>query len=128
MIHHTREKVMIFDRKIRTVLLFAWMLLAVPGVTIAQEAAAYFKQNCSSCHTIGGGRLTGPDLKDVSKRKDRSWLTRFIVDPRAMLDAGDQYALDMQKDARGAVMPALPGMTKQRAESLLYLVEAESKL
>lgn len=94
----------------------------------AQESAAYFKQNCASCHTIGGGRLTGPDLRNVSARKDRAWLSRFIVDPRAMLDSGDPYAAQLQKDARGAVMPALPGMTKARAESLLDLVDAESKL
>jgi len=104
------------------------MIFAVPAAAPAQEAASYFKQNCTSCHTIGGGRLTGPDLKDVLKRKDRAWLSRFILDPRAVLDAGDQYALDLQKDARGAVMPALPGMTRQRAESLLDLIGEESKL
>ncbi len=25
-----------------------------------------YVQNCSGCHTVGGGELTGPDLKDVS--------------------------------------------------------------
>ncbi len=125
---HHREKAMRSHSNIRTALLLAWALLLVPRTALGQEAAAYFKQNCSSCHTIGGGRLTGPDLKDVEKRKDRTWLTRFIVDPRAMLDAGDQYALDLQRDARGAVMPALPGMTRQRAESLLDLIGTESKL
>lgn len=117
-----------FCARIPAAFLIACSFLAVPGKAIAQEAAAYFKQNCSSCHTIGGGRLTGPDLKDVAQRKDRAWLTRFIMDPRATLDAGDQYALDLQKAARGAVMPALPGMTKQRAESLLDLIGVESKL
>ncbi len=112
----------------RSTLLAVLMILAVPALAPGQEAASYFKQNCTSCHTIGGGRLTGPDLKDVLKRKDRSWLSRFILDPRAVLDAGDQYALDLQKDARGAVMPALPGMTTQRAESLLDLIGEESKL
>ncbi len=102
--------------------------LLIRGTASAQEAAAFFKQNCSSCHTIGGGRLTGPDLKNVSARKDRAWLSRFIVDPRGLLDAGDPYALELQQDARGAVMPALPGMTKARAESLLDLIDAESKL
>lgn len=102
--------------------------LLIRGTASAQEAAAFFKQNCSSCHTIGGGRLTGPDLKNVSARKDRAWLSRFIVDPRGMIDAGDPYALELQQDARGAVMPALPGMTKARAESLLDLIDAESKL
>src|SRR5262245_61672417 len=75
-----------------------------------QEAADFFQQNCTSCHTIGGGRLTGPDLKDVTKRKDEAWLKRFIQNPKAVLDSGDAYALQLQQDARGIVMPTVPGV------------------
>jgi len=110
---------------------FLAMLMFFIIISVAaysQESADLFRQNCQSCHTIGGGKLTGPDLKNVAQRKDRAWLTKFIQDPRAVLDAGDQYALDLQREARGAVMPALPGMTKARAEALLDLIDAESKL
>ncbi|MBM4166253.1 MAG: cytochrome c [Ignavibacteria bacterium] len=95
---------------------------------ISQESADYFKQNCVSCHTIGGGRLTGPDLKNVSQRKDRAWLVKFLLDPKGMLDAGDTYALELQKESRGAIMPLVQGMNKARAEALLDLIETESKL
>jgi mono/diheme cytochrome c family protein len=94
----------------------------------AQEVAADFKQNCMSCHTIGGGRLTGPDLKNVSQRKDRAWLTTFIQDPKSIIDGGDAYAQELLKSSRGVMMPTLPAMTKARAEALLTLIEAESKL
>lgn len=94
----------------------------------AQEAAEFFKQNCASCHTIGGGRLTGPDLKDVTQKKDRDWLARFILDPKAVIDGGDSYAQQLVQEARGVVMPTLAGMNRARAESLLDLIEAESKL
>lgn len=107
---------------------FACVVIALPSVLTAQEAAEYFKLNCMSCHSIGGGRLTGPDLKDVTKRKDRAWLSRFLLDPKAMMDAGDAYALKLKDDARGTVMPTLPTMNKARAEALLDLIEAESKL
>jgi mono/diheme cytochrome c family protein len=104
-------------------------LLVVPlTMATAQEAADYFRANCASCHTIGGGRLAGPDLKNVGQRKDRAWLTRFLQDPKGVIDSGDPYALELQRDARGAIMPALPTMTKARAEALLDLIEAESKL
>lgn len=94
----------------------------------AQDAAAFFKQNCTSCHTIGGGRLTGPDLKDVTQRKDRAWLTRFIVDPRAVLDSGDPYAAKLFEEARGAVMAKVVGINDSIAGQLLDLIEEESKL
>ncbi len=87
-----------------------------------------FKANCMSCHTIGGGRLVGPDLKDVHERKDRAWLSRFIVDPAAVLASGDAYALKIQSESRGVVMPAVPGMDLERAQALLDLIETESAL
>ncbi|MGE5056129.1 MAG: c-type cytochrome [Acidobacteriota bacterium] len=94
----------------------------------AQDAAAFFKQNCTSCHTIGGGRLTGPDLKDVTTRKDSQWLVQFLQSPKSMIDSGDPYALKLQTEARGVVMPSISGMNPQQAQALLDMIVAESKL
>ena len=105
----------------------SWVLLG-QAATAQQDAAAFFKQNCVSCHTIGGGRLTGPDLKDVAARRDRAWLVQFLQSPKAMIDSGDAYAAKLQQDARGVVMPNIAGMTPQQAQALLELIGAESKL
>lgn len=102
--------------------------LLSPNHLSAQDVASDFRQNCMSCHTVGGGRLTGPDLKNVGQRKERDWLVRFIVDPRVLIDSGDPYALELMRDARNAIMPALPGMTRARADALLDLIDAESQL
>lgn len=95
---------------------------------LAQDRVEDFKRNCVSCHTIGGGRLVGPDLKNVTGRKDRAWLSRFIMDPKGVLDSGDAYALKMKNEARGAMMTNVPGMSLERAMNLLDLIEAESLL
>ena len=109
--------------------LMCWLATYIAGSPlVAQEAADFFRQNCTSCHTIGGGRLTGPDLKGVLTRKDREWLTRFVQNPQAMMDQGDPYALQLRQAARDVVMPTINGMNRARAESLLALIEAESKL
>lgn len=105
-------------------LLAGWPLLSAAQ----QPAADYFRQSCASCHTIGGGRLTGPDLKDVSQRRDRAWLAQWLQNPKAVLDSGDPYAQKLLQDARGVVMPAVPGMNPTLANQLLDLIEAESKL
>lgn len=93
-----------------------------------QEAAAFFRQNCVSCHTIGGGRLTGPDLQNVSERKERDWLVNFMLNPRGMIDSGDAYARQMLQESRGVIMPNVVGMTKDRAAALLDLIAEESAL
>jgi mono/diheme cytochrome c family protein len=93
-----------------------------------QDTAGFFKQNCTSCHTIGGGRLTGPDLKDVAERKDRAWLGQFLQSPKTMIDSGDPYAVKLQQEARGVVMPNIAGMNPQQAQAILDMITAESKL
>jgi len=86
-------------------------LLFVSGAQLAQaqDRVEDFKKNCMSCHTIGGGRLVGPDLKDVTERQERDWLARFIVDPLGIINSGDPYALKLRDEARGALMTAVPG-------------------
>ncbi len=95
---------------------------------MGQETEAYFRQNCMSCHTVGGGRLVGPDLKNVSKRKDQEWLIEFVTNPKGLIDAGDAYALAMKDAARGVIMPKIPGLDKAKAAALLELISRESVL
>lgn len=104
------------------------LISSSPAWAQTSEAAGFFRQNCTACHTIGGGRLTGPDLKNVAQRKDRAWLVQFLQDPKAMIGSGDPYALKLQQEARGVVMPTINGMTKDQAEALLDMIEAESGL
>lgn len=103
-------------------------LLCTTTDIFAQDTPDYFRQNCTSCHTIGGGRLTGPDLKDVTKRQTREWLAKYLLNPRAMIDSGDAYAKKIFEESRNVPMPTPPGINPDRAQKLLDLIEAESKL
>jgi len=94
----------------------------------AQQPADFFRQNCISCHTIGGGRITGPDLKGVTQRKDAAWLEKFVQNPKAAIDGGDAYAVQLQQEARGVIMPTIPGMNAEMAKAMIAFLEAESKL
>ena len=99
-----------------------------PGASGAQEAVTTFRQSCMSCHTIGGGRLVGPDLENVEERQNREWLIGFILDPKGVLASGDPYALGLRDDAGGVVMPPTVGLTRERAEAILDLIIAESQM
>jgi cytochrome c oxidase cbb3-type subunit 2 len=62
----------------------------------------YHAVGCQGCHTIGRGRLVGPDLAGVSARHDRDWLRRWLRDPQDMIrndpkaaELVRQYAVQM---------------------------------
>jgi mono/diheme cytochrome c family protein len=112
----------------RCLLIAVLFALALPRNAAAQLADDFFQQSCASCHTIGGGRLTGPDLKEAVQQKDRAWLEHFIQDPNAVLSSGDPYALQLKQDAGGVVMPRISGVTPEMAKALLDMIEVESKL
>jgi len=115
------------NRGLPLAVVFVVILLTGSG-TYGQDTPDYFRQNCVNCHTIGGGRLTGPDLKNVSERKDAEWLTNFMINPRQVIDGGDAYAQKLVEESRGVVMPIGPGMNRYRAEQILKLIGEESKL
>lgn len=105
----------------------AGLVFTSPSTARAQQdAATYFKQNCAACHTIGGGKLLGPDLKGVTKARDHEWLEKWLQNPQAVIDGGDAYALKLKDEYGGIVMPTVPGMTPQMAESLLNFIAGKS--
>lgn len=106
----------------------AGLISMLTGTTTAQVPADYYRQNCFSCHTIGGGRLTGPDLQGLSERQSREWLVEWMLDPEGVLASGDPYAVRLQRESRGAVMTRSPGMTRELAGALLDLIDQESAL
>ena len=113
--------------------LLALFVLACPVARAADDPQEYFKTSCYGCHTIGGGDLQGPDLKDVETRiqasgKDRAYLVRWIVDPGAVLDSGEPYALKLFEKFKNVRMPNVAGMSQKRAEQMLDLIAEESKL
>lgn len=87
---------------------------------------ALFIKACSTCHSIGGGRRIGPDLKDVTVRRGRDWLERFIADPGAMRRGGDATALEISKEFSGVIMPNL-GLQKVDIEDVLSYIELRSQ-
>lgn len=72
----------------------------------ASEGKAIFDEKCAGCHTVGNGKLVGPDLMDVTKRRDSQWIKDFIMDPAKML-ASDPTAQQLLKENNNVSMPDL---------------------
>ncbi|HBR86328.1 MAG TPA: hypothetical protein DEA65_00590 [Candidatus Marinimicrobia bacterium] len=111
---------------INTIILIT-LFIGVHSLLFSQsDPEEYFEKNCFSCHTIGGGRLTGPDLKDVEKRKDSAWLEKFILTPQSVINSGDAYASKILKEARGVVMPKVANLDPSMTRALLKFIREES--
>lgn len=72
---------------------------------IAQDGESIYKAKCSACHSIGKGKLVGPDLKDVGQRYDSEWLHQWIKSSQTMVKAGDEKAVKAYNDNNQMVMP-----------------------
>jgi nitrite reductase (NO-forming) len=57
---------------------------AAPLDDAAMRGKLAFESKCLACHSIAGGDKLGPDLHQVTKRRDAAWLARWLKDPEGM--------------------------------------------
>ena len=87
----------------------------------AQEGAQLF-QVCAACHTIGKGKLIGPDLYKVTERRDRAWLLKFIHNSQEMVQAGDPIAVKLFEEFNKIPMPPA-NLTDEQINTVLAYIE-----
>ncbi len=82
-----------------------------PEVRNISQGEHLFRTRCVTCHTIGEGEgglapgLVGPDLLGVTKKRERSWLTRWIAVPDQMLEERDPIAMGLFARYNNLPMP-----------------------
>jgi mono/diheme cytochrome c family protein len=82
-------------------------------------------KGCTACHTVGGGRLVGPDLAGVTERRSDAFIIGMILNPDSML-ANDETAKQLL--AEYFTPMSNQGVTRDDARALLaYLKRSESQ-
>lgn len=79
-------------------------------------------KGCIACHTIGGGKLTGPDLLGVTDRREEEWLKQWLKSPDTMVFS-DPIAKEMLKE----YLVPMPnqGLTDEEVDILVEYFEYE---
>lgn len=97
-------------------------LLLQPGRQTSGDGQKLFTEKCRGCHSIGAGKMVGPDLQDVTKRRDAAWLKSFIQNPSTLISNGDPTAAQLLAEYK-MQMPGL-GLSTVEVDSIIkYLAD-----
>lgn len=89
------------------------------------HAELLFTQKCAACHTIGKGRLIGPDLANVQNRRDKEWINKFVQSSQTMIKAGDSTAAALFNEYNKTIMPDQP-LKQNEITSIIDYIAANS--
>lgn len=104
------------------------VVAAMFGFQINQQPAGgekIFQQNCSACHSIGKGKIVGPDLNGVNARRTEAWLLKFIKSSQTMVKSGDKTAVTLFNENNKIVMPD-QNLTDQQIKEVLGYIKSKS--
>lgn len=93
-----------FKQTIHSSLTVLLLCGSVP-VLNAQSGEQTFHNTCQACHTIGGGRLVGPDLSGITSKRSEAWLTKWIKSSQSMINSGDADAVAIFNEYNKVPMP-----------------------
>ncbi len=100
-----------------------WQVQTLYATEIGKES---YTTHCGVCHTMGGGRLVGPDLDNVFDRRSQAWLEMFIKSPLTVINSGDEYAVALYEEFDKIPMPDSVLSGEQIKQVLVYIQEAGS--
>ncbi len=109
------------------ILMIAAWLGSINHGQAAESGQQIFQDTCAPCHTIGKGKLVGPDLVGVTSRREESWLKRQIKDPESLIDENDPIALQLLKESDDMPMPPPDLNDEEVAAVIAYLKSTEHK-
>ncbi len=108
-------------------LMFIIWLAPIGYGKAAETGQEIFQGQCAGCHTIGKGKLVGPDLAGVTARREESWLKRQIKEPDRLIAEKDPIALQLLKEADDVPMASLELSDGEVAAVISYLKSIEKQ-
>ena len=98
--------------------------LQVDGAMAKRGQSLFQSRGCVGCHSVGGGKRSGPDLAGVLQRRDIDWVRRFVKNPTTMFDT-DSIAKAILAQFNNTRMPNLR-LKDDEVEALLHYIQRES--
>src|SRR3989338_6361636 len=105
------------------VLVVAGWLIGSQTASAQESGKEIFQQRCAACHSIGGGRLVGPDLKGVNDKRPEDWLLKFTKSSQALVKSGDKTAMALFEEFNKIPMPDQALSDEQIKKVLAHIKE-----
>ncbi len=101
---------------------FSFVLAFFLFFTVKAQDAPPEWSVCGACHTIGKGRLVGPDLKGVNDKYEEAWLISFIRSSQTMVKSGDKDAVKIFDEYK-IPMPDNANLTDDQIKGILSYIK-----
>jgi cytochrome c551/c552 len=102
---------------------FVPLSTAQSGNEIQEKGQKVFKEKgCVACHSIGKGKVVGPDLLGVTQRRKAEWIKKWIMSPDTMV-----YTDPTAKELLKVYLVPMPnqGVTGEEADILIEYLKYE---
>ena len=97
----------------------------VKGELPVQHGMELFNQHCASCHSFSENGI-GPNLAGVTTAMDKEWLVAFINNPPAIIESGDERAVQLFAKYQ-QYMPPFPTIVGEDLEDILGFIHKFSE-
>jgi cytochrome c551/c552 len=111
--------------KVQNLILSLAIAISTISVSFAQDGEQLFKTTCTTCHTIGKGKLVGPDLRDVQNRHEKAWILKWVKSSQTLVKAGDAQAVKLFNDNNRIPMPD-HALSDDQISSILGFIVSKS--
>jgi mono/diheme cytochrome c family protein len=117
----------LFNKTNLTLIACAFTIIYFSESSYAQyQGETIFNKTCIACHTIGSGRLVGPDLKDITDRRSEEWIISFVKSSQDMIKSGDPDAVAIFNEYNKLVMLDQNLTDDQIKDVMIYIKQQSS--
>lgn len=109
-------------------LIFVALSISLPVIPVLAQKSGedIFKETCAACHSIGKGKLIGPDLANVQDRHPEAWIKIFVKSSQGVIKSGDKYADSLFKAFNQVQMPDHPNIDDAQLKGILAYIAQQS--
>jgi mono/diheme cytochrome c family protein len=98
-----------------------------PTVGDPVKGKELFNANCAACHKLDA-KMTGPALRGVTARHDKTWFYKWIHNSKELIASGDSEAVKVFEEYNKAVMTAFPQLSNVDIDNILAYTDTPKEV